>query len=195
MMSSDHPGPIGRDDAHSGTVLLVDGDEQALARSVLALRGSDWRVLTARESGAALEVLEREAVDVVVTELQLLELSGLELLDRARLRRPEAIRIVLTGHPSARSAIAAINREEVFRYLIKPVSRGRLLAALRGAFAALAERRARRTAALPLPLSLREVLTAEERAALREACADFGDAAQRRRGRRTRSSSHASSRW
>lgn len=111
-----------------GTVLLVDGDPASLAELSQDLLGSEYRVIRAADAASALDVLGRDPVDVIVVALELEGPGGLELLGRARARRPEAVRIVLTEHPDVASAITAINREEVFRYLCKPVGRDQLLA-------------------------------------------------------------------
>lgn len=153
----------------SGTVLVVDDDQDLLDGLSRAMRRSDFRILMASGPEEALAVLGRERVDVIVTDLQMPNMDGLELLDRARDMHPDAVRIVVTGHPTAESAISAINEEEVFRYLTKPVSRDVLTATLHMAFEKLAEERA---AAAPqparAPVHVRLALSPEEREALRQ---------------------------
>lgn len=134
----------GRRADQAGLVLLVDDDPDLLEGMERGLRGG-FKVLTALGPDAGLQVLRHEAIDVVVSDLRMPGMGGLEFLQRARALRPEAVRIVLTGHPSADSAIAAINDDEVFRYLTKPVSPDHLLAALH---LAMASRHARLTGAL-----------------------------------------------
>jgi DNA-binding NtrC family response regulator len=165
----------------NGTILVVDDDRIALQAIVRCLRHSEYRVLTASEPEVALAILSRETVDVIITALHMSSMNGLEFLDRARERRPEAIRIVVTGHPSAASAIAAINENEVFRYLTKPVSEERLLPLLQLAFARLSTKGAPQqgTAGREARVCRRafhpaQILTLEERLALREALKDFG---------------------
>ncbi len=123
------------------TVLLVDDEQDVLDGLRHALRHSDFRVITACGPAEALQVVAREQVDIVITDLRMPEMDGLELLDTIRERRPEALRLILTGHGDARSAITAINDEAVFRYLEKPISRDQLVATLQLASTALQERR------------------------------------------------------
>ena len=163
-----------------GTVLLVDGDPTSLAVLSRQLLGSAYRVIRAASARGALDVLGRWPVDVTIAALELEDPSGLELLGQARARRPEAIRIALTGHPDVATAISAINLEEVFRYLTKPVSRDQLLATVQ---LALERRRdlstALAVAASPPPVSAldrsgaRQRLAAEEPAELRMAPRSF----------------------
>ena len=134
----------GRRADQAGLVLLVDDDPDLLEGMERGLRGG-FKVLTALGPDAGLQVLRHEAIDVVVCDLLMPVMDGLEVLDQVHERRPEAIRILMTGQPSAESAIDAINHGEVFRYLTKPVSPDHLLAALH---LAMASRHARLTGAL-----------------------------------------------
>jgi CheY-like chemotaxis protein len=111
-----------------GTVLLVDADSKRLAALSRSLLGSDYRVIRAAGAAEAIQVLGQGPVDVIIAELEMEDVGGLELLGLARARQPEAIRIALTSHPDVGSAVAAINGEEVFRYLTRPVTRDQLLA-------------------------------------------------------------------
>lgn len=163
----------------AGTVLVVDDDEGVLEAMRRTLRHSAFRLITCSCGAAAFEVACREAVDVVVCDLLMPAMDGLEVLDRIHERRPEAIRILMTGQPSAGSAIDAINHGEVFRYLTKPLSRDLLEATLTMAFGRLAETRARAaqaagSQATPRRQAVRQgaVLTDAEREALHRANRD-----------------------
>lgn len=157
------------------TVLAVDDEPSLLEGLGLALRRQPYRLLTAAGAAEALATLEREPVDVILTDLQMPGTSGHALLAACRERFPAVVRIALTGHPGAASAIQAINEGRVFLYLTKPFAREALLEALAAACASrAAERERERLAArsraeaerrLPRPA---ELLTAEEREALRE---------------------------
>lgn len=83
------------------TVLLVDEDGEALADLRRTLHGSSYRVLSARSTRAALEVLAIEPVHVVVSGTTLADSTGIDLLDRVRLRHPGALRILLDGEGDA----------------------------------------------------------------------------------------------
>ena len=156
--------PAGR--APRGAVLLVDDEEACLVELGRALAAAGHRVLLARSAAAALDLLERAPVDAVVAAVELKGDGGLRLLDRVRARWPEVVRIALAGRPDVASAVSAINVEEVFRYLAKPVSPEALCAALR---CARARREAEGARVVAHPRSTWSVLTEEERRALQAA--------------------------
>jgi len=149
-----------------GTVLLVDDDEDCLLEMGRGLLGSGHRVLLARTAADGLDLVAQEPVDVVVAAVELPGMGGLQFLDRVRERRPQAVRVVVAGHPDVASAMAAINVEEAFRYLPKPVTSDDLRATLR---LAMARREASGGRVVPFPRSLRSHLTEEERLALHAA--------------------------
>lgn len=117
-----------------GTVLVVDDEQDVLDGLSRALRHSDFRIIGAAGARAGLEVLGRERVEVVMTDLRMPGMDGLEFLDIVRDRFPDVIRLILTAHPETGSAIAAVNEEEVFRYLTKPITRDQLVVTLHLAF-------------------------------------------------------------
>lgn len=115
------------------TVLLVD-DEPDQIRALSVLLRRDYHVLTAPDGEHALDLLAREpVVHVVLSDQRMPDMSGVELLARARQTRPDAIRLLCTGFADARDAINAINRGHVYRYLTKPVNPDDLKAVIREA--------------------------------------------------------------
>ena len=102
-------------------VLLVDDDEAALALAA-ALADAPYEVLTARSAAEALKVLEREDVQVVVSDEWMPGMRGVELLAQVAKEYPYIVRILLTGDPQLDAAVRAINEGEIFRFLTKPCS-------------------------------------------------------------------------
>jgi DNA-binding NarL/FixJ family response regulator len=102
-------------------VLLVDDDDAALALAA-ALEDAPYTVLTARSAAEALEVLEREDVQVVVSDEWMPGMRGVELLAQVAREYPYIVRILLTGDPQLDAAVRAINEGEIFRFLTKPCS-------------------------------------------------------------------------
>jgi DNA-binding NarL/FixJ family response regulator len=103
-------------------ILFVD-DEQALLNGVRrALRDHDsaWDMTFLNDSLAALELAKLNGFDVIVTDLRMPGLTGLELLDRLRKEGVSAQVIILTGTGDMDSALKAINSLGVFRYYTKP---------------------------------------------------------------------------
>jgi response regulator RpfG family c-di-GMP phosphodiesterase len=101
-------------------VLLVD-DEPAVLRALGRLLSVDGHnVLKAEDPAVALELLGREKVDVVVADIDMPRMNGVELVAQIRRLYPAVVRILLTGRATLGSTIDAINEGEVFRYVTKP---------------------------------------------------------------------------
>jgi response regulator RpfG family c-di-GMP phosphodiesterase len=101
-------------------VLLVD-DEPAVLRALGRMMSMDGHnVLKAEDSTVALELLGREKVDVVVADIDMPGMNGIELVAQVRRLYPAVVRILLTGRATLGSTIDAINEGEVFRYVTKP---------------------------------------------------------------------------
>jgi DNA-binding NtrC family response regulator len=109
-------------------ILVVD-DEQQIPRLVGLLLGEGYRVESASSAGEALARLEDTPYDVVLTDLAMAELDGIELIRRARRRDPDTPILVFTGQASVETAVAAM-REGAFDYLRKTVGAQELAAAV-----------------------------------------------------------------
>lgn len=101
------------------TLLVVD-DEPEVLRSIHDLFRLDYKVLTADRGAEGLAILGREDVSVIMSDQRMPEMSGVEFLSRARLIRPEATRLLITGYADLKAVIDAINEGHVFRYIAKP---------------------------------------------------------------------------
>lgn len=100
-------------------LLIVDDEEIALRnlQHVMVKEGHD---VTATRSGTkALALLEQQRFDVVLTDLRMEKIDGMEILRRCRDVDPLAEVIMITGHASAESAVAAM-KQGAFYYLAKP---------------------------------------------------------------------------
>jgi DNA-binding NtrC family response regulator len=111
---------------YSGTwdrpkVLLVD-DEAAVLKAlprVLKTIAPQWYIHVARSGREALEVLERNSIDVLVTDLGMPEMGGIELLEIVATRFPEVTRVAHSADTAALESSVAL-RHASFR-LAKPV--------------------------------------------------------------------------
>lgn len=114
-------------------VLFVD-DEPKITRAMKhTLRKENYEILSAVSSKEALEILEREPVDVVVSDEQMPGMSGSDFLVLIKQKYPEIVRILLTGQASSEAASRAINEAEVYRFLMKPCNGLDLLITIRRA--------------------------------------------------------------
>ncbi|HZV55127.1 MAG TPA: HD domain-containing phosphohydrolase [Rhodocyclaceae bacterium] len=102
------------------TLLFVDDEASILSSLRRLFRPHGYNVLTAGGGREGLALMEREAVDLVISDMRMPEMDGAQFLEQVRQRWPQAVRILLTGYADVASTIAAINRGEIFRYVAKP---------------------------------------------------------------------------
>ncbi len=101
-------------------VVLVVDDEPGVLRAIERILKREFDVILASEGQSALAVLQREPVAVILADQRMPGMSGVELLERAREIRPEALRILITGYADIEATIAAVNRGQIFYYINKP---------------------------------------------------------------------------
>src|SRR2546428_3252771 len=122
----------GVDGPRKSGVLLVDDERPNL----LVLRGfleSGYTVYEADSGRQALEVADKSEIDVVIADQRMPEMTGVEMLEELRSRKPDVAGIVLTGFTDPPALISAINRARVFRFLKKPWQPEDILEAVRQA--------------------------------------------------------------
>ena len=102
------------------SILIVD-DEEVVRRSHLrSLAGTGCRTRAAEDGSEALRFMEQQPFDVVLLDLRMPDLDGLDVLKIIKQRWPESEVVVITGYPSIDSAKAAV-RLGAQNYLAKPV--------------------------------------------------------------------------
>ena len=103
-------------------ILFVDDDEKIL-NGIDRQLGDDFDLSLALGPRSALEMLDEEGpFAVVVSDMRMPEINGVELLRRVREKSPNTVRMILTGYAELNSTIAAINEGHIFRFLAKPCS-------------------------------------------------------------------------
>jgi CheY-like chemotaxis protein len=101
-------------------ILLVDDDPVILELMREILRSGSYGVDVARNGRVAVERLQAAHYDVVLTDMVMPEMQGLELLQYIRLHHPETLTIVFTGYANYQDAVAAV-KLGAFDYLTKPL--------------------------------------------------------------------------
>ena len=122
-------------------VLLVD-DESPNLDVLSAVLENDYEVLTASCGLEALKVLSGHDVDVIVSDQRMPGMTGLDLLQEVRNRRPDVAGMVLTGYSDLPVVVSAINIARVFRFMTKPFERHEMLMAVAQASQDVYQRRA-----------------------------------------------------
>ncbi len=102
------------------TVLFVDDDtviRMALQRD---LEGEPYNKLFAKGADEAMEILANKEVHVIVTDMRMPGIGGLDLLRIVKEAFPNIIRLVLSGYMQPTTLLTAINDGEIFKYITKP---------------------------------------------------------------------------
>jgi len=114
-------------------LLLVDDDEILLHGLARALRGQPYQIYTAKGAEEAMWVLKGRSIDVIVADEKMPGMSGTDLLLWVAEHYPEVMRIMLTGHLSAETAVRAVNECNVYGLFVKPCREVDLAIAIRKA--------------------------------------------------------------
>jgi signal transduction histidine kinase len=120
-------------------VLVVD-DELGVRESLRAILQSDCDVLTAGSGDQALEMIERESVDLMTLDLKMPGLGGMGVLERAKQIDPDLEVLIITGYGSFDTAVEGL-RFRAFDFLAKPFDCDQVRTLIRKAYARRVESR------------------------------------------------------
>jgi DNA-binding NtrC family response regulator len=114
-------------------ILIVDDEEIVLValRDTLAREG--YKVVASPHAVHALSALKEREFSVVLTDQQMPMVTGLEFLSQVKEIQPDATRILITAVLSLSTVIDAINKGEIYRFVVKPWLREELLATVKNA--------------------------------------------------------------
>ncbi|MDI6465365.1 two-component system response regulator QseF/GlrR, partial [Cronobacter turicensis] len=115
-------------------LLLVDDDPGLLKLLGLRLTSEGFTVETAESGHEGLRILGREKIDLVISDLRMDEMDGMQLFAEIQKLQPGMPVIILTAHGSIPDAVAA-TQQGVFSFLTKPVDKDALYKAIDDALA------------------------------------------------------------
>lgn len=113
-------------------ILFVD-DEPRVLDGLRRLLRRDFEIDTAVGAREGLRSLGEHDYAVIVSDMMMPEIPGPEFLALAARRSPDAVQLILSGQADLTSTVSAVNRGNIFRFLVKPASREDLSAALTAA--------------------------------------------------------------
>lgn len=114
-------------------VLFVDDNASVLAAFRRNMR-KRFDMITAESAAEALKILKEERdIAIIVSDMKMPQMNGIEFLEKAIEIAPDAIRIMLTGNADQETATEAVNRGHVYRFLNKPCSVEQLVEAVNDA--------------------------------------------------------------
>ncbi|MBM4130737.1 sigma-54-dependent Fis family transcriptional regulator, partial [bacterium] len=124
--------PAVPDEASGATILVVD-DEPELCRALHKLLGRNgYAVVTAGNGEEALQVLRRQEIHLVLSDLQMPRMGGLDLLKAAQIISPATEFVIITGHGSIETAVDAM-KSGAYDFIEKPFSTSTTLKVVRKA--------------------------------------------------------------
>ncbi len=112
-------------DIHS--VLIIDDDDSLRRVMELTLKGAGYEVATATGGKSGLDQFTKRQPDLVITDVQMPDLSGYEVLRRIKQQAPQTIVIVITAFGTIEKAVRAM-REGAYDYITKPFGKNELVA-------------------------------------------------------------------
>jgi putative nucleotidyltransferase with HDIG domain len=114
------PGEITEEKKIADTVIFVD-DEEYIRNSIIRLFSDiDMRILSASSAGEALGHFQREEIAVIISDNHMPGMKGIDLFTKIKEISPDTMKILMTGYADLATAVDAINRGEVFRFITKP---------------------------------------------------------------------------
>jgi len=104
----------------TANILFVDDEQSILETLKRFMRNSQYQCFYANSGHEALDILEQEVIDVVVSDMKMPEMTGDELLRKVSNKYPETIRIVLSGFSEDDLVMNAINEGHIWGFIHKP---------------------------------------------------------------------------
>lgn len=115
-------------------LLCIDDEENIINSLKRFLRKEEYTLFTAGSAEEGMELLDRNEIGVVLSDLMMPGMDGLTFFDVISKTHKDTVKILLTGHASIESTLEAINRLSLFGYLIKPWPASELKSTLKRAF-------------------------------------------------------------
>jgi DNA-binding response OmpR family regulator len=125
-------------------ILVVDDEANIRLTLSTLLRRSGYDVYTAENGREAVALLEQHLFDLLLVDLRMPEMDGMQVVAAARERQPEIAVIVLTGHGSLETAVEGLH-QGIFDYLLKTTEPAQVIERVRAGLAQRAQQRRQRT--------------------------------------------------
>ena len=113
--------------------LLVVDDEPSILDTLKLFLNPEFEVITADCADAAQKHFASRDIDIILTDQKMPRVTGVQLLEWVKEHHPKTIRLMMTGFAELEETISAINKSQVFRFLLKPWQSDNLLETLRTA--------------------------------------------------------------
>jgi len=102
------------------SILIVDDEVNVLNTLKRIFRTEDYIIFTAQSAKDGLYVLEKENVDLIISDQKMPVMDGLDFFEKTIEKYPDVIRIILSGYAELKDALRAINKGCVYKFIVKP---------------------------------------------------------------------------
>lgn len=101
-------------------ILFVDDEVKVLNSIRRSLIDEDFETFYAVGGSDALRLLEEEKIDVIVSDMRMPRMTGLELLTKVEKLYPDIVKIILSGYTELSQILTTVNKVNIFKYMTKP---------------------------------------------------------------------------
>lgn len=117
----------------TGKILIVDDEKDMLILLTrIITKKTDYDVVTTHNPLKAIEILENQRINMVITDLKMPKMDGIALLDQVKKIQPTAVVVVMTAYATIETAVEA-TRKGAFDYIAKPFRKERILLTINNA--------------------------------------------------------------
>lgn len=110
-------------------ILVVDDEKSIRNTFEIFLNNESHNVVLAEDASKAIDIIQNNEIDIIITDIVMPKISGLELLEIVNEKISDIPVIIMTGEPTLKTARKAV-KDNAFDYLIKPISKDELLKAV-----------------------------------------------------------------
>ncbi|WP_196592644.1 response regulator [Pectinatus sottacetonis] len=101
-------------------VLFVDDEASVLRAIKRAVMDEKFTPFFANSGEEALEIMEKNEISVIITDMRMPKMDGLALLKIVKEKYPRTVRVVLSGYTQLSQLLVTINQGEIFKFITKP---------------------------------------------------------------------------
>jgi len=116
------------------TILFVDDERQILKSINRLFMDTEYSIFLAESGEEALEILEQEKIDMVISDMRMPNMDGYQLLSKIKEKHPLVLRLILSGYVEEKVVFKALQNNLAKLYLLKPWDNQKLLETIRQVF-------------------------------------------------------------
>lgn len=111
---------LSRKEGENSTVLFVDDEVNILSSIRRAVMDEEYMAYFASSGIEALKIMEKTEISVIVTDMKMPGMDGLQLLKIVKDKYPNVVKIVLSGYTQLSQVLATVNQADIFNFIAKP---------------------------------------------------------------------------